>query len=343
VSASPRLDAAEPATGTDDAGATPPPAERTSTSGPSNRVPRRLAAAGLVAALIGGGVAIQQVRVADAEATAAEQRTARADLAADLGEVRRTIADPARSGQGAASALLRHQLLLIAGDRPDGEVGERLVADLRTAADELGEAATTPMPERPTILPVATVDPIYDRLSGLEDQAADLAGTYRDAADEAETALAALTELETAALRYADESGDVPTSDDPDTVASAWRAERDRLETYRAAVDAAAQRPATAQLAEAHDGLVSGMEQLTADALERLEDGDLDGYNALIAERLGGDDPFGFAGALEAARTEASDAAIDGPLEDARARGLGLLTELEELRRITPAQLAEVG
>jgi len=85
------------------------------------------------------------------------------------------------------------------------------------------------------------------------------------------------------------------------------------------------------------------MRRLTADALDALEDGDLDAYNALLAERLGGEDPFGFASALEDARAEVAEAAVDGPLEDARGRALGLLTELEEVRRATPPPVADVA
>jgi hypothetical protein len=303
--------------------------------------PQRLAAGGLVLAVLAGGYAFQQVRASDAEAAAVEQRTAEAQLAADLGEVRDTIATPARDGQNTASALLRHQLLLIAGEGPDTDVGDRLVTDLRESADELADAATTPLPERPTILPVATVDPIYARLSGLEAQAADLAETYRVAADDTEQALAAVRELETAAVAYADTSS-LPSTDDPDAVADVWRAEAERLDGYQDAIDAAADVPAAAPLAAAHQQLVDGMRELTDDALARLGADDIAGYNALLSDRLGQDDPFGFSAALDEARSQVADEAIDGPLDDARERGLGLLTELDELRRTTPAQLAEI-
>jgi hypothetical protein len=305
------------------------------------RVTKGLVAGGLVLVLAGGAFAVQQVRAADAENAAAEQRSAEAELAADLGQVRETVAAPARDGQNTASALLRHQLSSIAGEGPDAEVGDQLVADLREAADELEAAAGTPLPERPEILPVATVDPIYERLAGLEDQASDLAVTYREAADETEEALVAVRDLEAAAIEYSD-TDDLTSSDDPDTVAASWQAEGDRLDAYQDAIDAAAEQPLAAPLADAHQQLVDGLRQLSTDALERLGADDIDGYNALLDERLGDEDPFGFTAALEEARAEVADAAIDGPLTDARERGFGLLTELEELRRTTPAQLAEV-
>jgi hypothetical protein len=355
VAASPRLDAPEPDSPTTSAPTGPidlnavheTAADRDRASaeaGPRRRVsvPNALAVVGLVLALVAGGYALQQVRAADAEATANEQREAQAELAADVGEVRETIATPARQGQNTSSALLRHQLLLIAGEGPDPAVGDRLVADLREAADELEASASTPLPERPAVLPVATVDPVYDRLAGLEEQAADVAGTYREAADQTEASLAAVRDLEAAAVAYADTTSSLPSTDDPDTVAASWRAEGERLDAYQEAIDAAADAPAAAPLADAHQQLVTGMRSLTDDALERLGADDLDGYNALLADRLGGDDPFGFAAALTDARSAVADEAIAGPLDEARERGLGLLTELDELRRTTPAQLAEV-
>jgi hypothetical protein len=47
--------------------------------------------------------------------------------------------------------------------------------------------------------------------------------------------------------------------------------------------------------------------------------------------------------ALAEARTEIGEQLVDGSLETARRRTLGLLTELEELRRATPPQLAGDG
>jgi hypothetical protein len=298
------------------------------------------AAAGLLA--LGGGVGMQQIIAADAAATAAEQRTARTDLAQDVEDLREALAEPARTGQTAATALLRHQLELVAGQAPDASVGDELVAQLRLASEELADAARTPMPDRPSVLPVATVDPVFDRLLGLEDQAADLAERLAADADEAEAWIAAVRDLDDAAMTYGASTEELPSTDDPDALAAAWRAEAERLDDYAAAVDRAADHEGGAPLADAHGLLVDGMRELAADAAGRLEAGDVDGYNALLADRLAGDDAFGFASALEPAREEVAEAAIDGHLEETRARALGLLTELEELRRAAPAQLAEL-
>lgn len=298
------------------------------------------AAAGLLA--LGGGVAMQQVIAADAAATSAEQRTARTELAHDVETVRNALADPARDGQVAATALLRHQLELVAGEAPDATVGDGLVAQLRAASEELADAARTPVPDRPSVLPVATVDPVFDRLHGLEDQAAGLAERFATDAVEAEAWLAAVRDLEDAAMTYGASTEELPSTDDADALATAWRAEAERLEDYAVAVERAEGHEASAPLADAHALLVEGMREVAADASDRLEAGDVDGYNALLADRLADDDPFGFATALAEARDAVAETALDGHLEETRARALGLLTELEELRRATPAQLAEL-
>jgi hypothetical protein len=320
------------------------PTHQTSSPGDPSRTRRRRLAFGAVIALValGGGLLVQQVVRADAAATAAEHRAASAELARDVESLRGALADPAHEGQVAATALLRHQLLLVAGEAPDPAVGDGLVDQLRLAGQELAEAADTPMPDRPSILPVATVDPVFDRLTGLEAQASDLAERFGVAADEAEAWLTAVRDLDEAAMAYGASSEELPSTDDPDAVAAAWRAEHDRLDPYAAAIDQAREHEASAPLAEAHAQLVEGMRELADDAVARLGADDLDGYNALLADRLAGDDPFGFSSQLEEARAEVADAAIDGGLEETRARALGLLTELEELRRAAPAQLAEL-
>lgn len=306
--------------------------------------PGRAVVIALVALLVlTGAVAFHQLRSANADAAAAEERTARAELARDVQTVRDGIADPTREGQTAASGLLRHQLLLLAGEAPDPSVGDRLVEQLAAAADRLDDAADTPVPSRPDALSATVTAPVFDRLDGLDAQAADVAETFRAAAEDARGWLAAVRDLDEAAVRYAGSTDELPGGSDPDALAAAWRAEQDRIAEYGAAVDQAGEHEASAPLADAHRLLVDGMSDLADEAVARLEAEDVDGYNALLADRLGGDDRFGFAEALEAARDQVADASLSGSLEDARARGLGLLTSLEELRRATPAQLAEVA
>ncbi|WP_052666991.1 hypothetical protein [Nitriliruptor alkaliphilus] len=308
------------------------------------RRPNRAIVAALVALLVlTGAAAVQQLRSASADAAAAEERTARAELARDVQTVRESIADPAREGQTAATGLLRHQLVLIAGEAPDPSVGDRLVDQLTAAADRLDDAADTPAPERSDLLSAAIVGPVFDQLDGLDAQAADVADTFRAAAEHARGWLAAVRDLDEAAVRYADSTDELQGGSDPDALAAAWRAERDRIAAYAGAVDEAGEHEASAPLADAHRLLVDGLGDLADEAVARLEAGDVDGYNQLLADRLGGDDRFGFAEALDAARDQVADASLAGPLEDARARGLGLLTSLEELRRATPAQLAAVA
>jgi hypothetical protein len=301
----------------------------------------RVLLAALAILVIGGSAtAVQQARSAEAEAA---RDSARAELARDVATVRTTIADPARDGQTAATALLRHQLLVVAGEAPDATVGERLVDQLRVAADDLDDAEQAPLPERPEVLDDATTDRVFAQLAAIDGRAADLATTFREAADGAEAWLVAVRDLDAAAVAYADSTGDLPEGDDPEVVADAWRAEQQRLADYAAAVARAAENQISAPLAEAHRELVDGMSELAEDAVALLEADDVDGYNALLAERLETADPFEFGSRLDAARAAVADAAISGPLEDARARALGLLTDIEKLRQATPARFGAQG
>jgi hypothetical protein len=290
-----------------------------------------------VLVVAGSLTAVQQARSAEAEAARAE---ARADLARDVAEFRSTIAGPARDGEIAATALLRHQLLVVAGDAPDPTVGERLLDQLRAAADELDEAEQAPLPHRAEVLDDATADPVFAQLAAIDGRAADLAATFREATDGARAWLQAVRDLDAAAVAYADSTGDLPETDAPEAVADAWRADQERLADYADAVARAEVNEVSAPLAAAHRQLVDGMRALADEAVSLLEAGDLDGYNALLAERLDADDPFGFGARLDEARAAVADTAIAGPLEDTRARALGLLTDLERLRQATPPRYA---
>lgn len=123
--------------------------------------------------------------------------------------------------------------------------------------------------------------------------------------------------------------------------ATAWRAERERLAAYRAAVDEAAGHEALRELAGAHAGLLEALDTLAGDALAELEAGDIDGYNARVA--AGVDDA-----ALTAWReglAAGADAALDGPtldhLDRSRALALGLVKELDNVRRSSQLALGD--
>jgi hypothetical protein len=304
----------------------------------------RLTSAALVGALLLGGVlVVQDVRSSDAAAAEAERRSASSELTRDVEALRTELATPARDGQQAATALLRTQLNALAGEDVDPALQDQLIDDLRTAADDLDSAAGAPMPQRPAALPVATADPVFARLDGLADQARSLAEDLRAGADVAAAWKGGLEDLSAATSAYA-EASELPASDDPDAVAEAWRSELDRLTTFRDDVEAAAAaepRPSLEPLADAKLAWIDGMEDVAERAVALLDAGDLDGYTDLLDDELGGDDPFGSTADLEAARERIGQAAVDGPLQTARSRALGLLTELEELRKASPAHLAE--
>lgn len=312
-----------------------PDAPDPTVASPGRRRRRAVAGSLAVVALAGGGIAAQQVASADAAATERERASASTELRQEIATVRTALADPARDGHVAASALARHQLAALAGGDEDPELTDRLVGELREAADELEEASRTPLPDRPDVLSVSAVDPVFERLDGLEQQAARLAERLHAVADEAETFETSRTALNTAAAAYADGAASASGST-PDEVAASWRDERERLDDYAAAINEAREVPALAPLANAHALLVDGMYVLTDDALADLDQGDLDGHNARLEDTLAGDDPFGVAEALGDAKAQLADRWASGPLQQARGEALGLLTELEHLRRATP-------
>jgi hypothetical protein len=314
-----------------------------STAAPHRRVPNRLVAGALAAVVaLGAGVVTYEVRSADAANAEEAASDARADMINDVEQLRASVADPARTGQTNATALLRQQLKALAGEDVDPDLVDRLVEDLRSAADDLEAAAGSPRPERPTAMPVALADPLIARLDGIEQQALDVADRFRTTADEAAGWDTTLRELSAAATTYAEAAGDLPASDDPAAVAGAWRAELDQLSAYADALDEAEAdevRPSLEGIADAQRRLIEGMTAVAEDAVSLLDEGDVDGYAALLEEELGGDARFGVSEALADARADIAAQAVEGPLELTRARALGLLTELEDLRRTAPGEL----
>lgn len=301
--------------------------------------PARATATLLSIALVAvGGAALLQVR-ADAAAQEAERRAAQHELDREVVALRTELATPAHVAERTTADLLVAVVESVTGSERDAAsvrgTLDRLIADLREAADRIDEAAAQPMPDRPDAIDAETADTVIDRLHGVGAQAGEVAAQLRGAADEAEAFTTAAHELSAAAASYAATTADLPDSDDPDVLATAWRSERERLADYRAAVDRAAEAPGLEELAGSHDALVSTLTELADDAVAALEAGDIDGYNARLAEVTGDDDVSSLGDRLVAATEDALDAATVRELEQARTAVLTLLIDLEDLRRVT--------
>jgi hypothetical protein len=303
------------------------------------RLPRMTLALIVVFAVAMAAVVIG-LRASASEAAAAEQAEARTELARDLGELRRSLTSPAHEARTSTAALrLNVAELITASDRDVESIvedREALVASLRAAADELDANSDITAPEGHDVLPDETVAPVLDRLEGLDEQTRWVAAQLRDAADEVDAWAETADEL--ASSTEALLSMDAPDTQDPDELADHWRAELEMLEPYREAAESAAARDDLAALGEAHLEFVEGLEDVAEEAFDLLEDGDVDGYNALLDERLADDDPFGFAEAVQDAVTESLERGPIAEIEEAQERTLGLLAELEQLRRSTPAR-----
>lgn len=305
-------------------------------SRPRIRVPRWTSALVLAAVAVTAGAA---ALAEDAAQTEREQREVRAAFVADVGELRRSLLVPAHDARDATAALrLNVAHLVRSSDREHEDLVERredLLATLRSSADALEGSLPPPSLGADEQVDEAVRAPVQARLDGLDEQASWVARQLRRTADGVEAWAEPADELRRAAddLR----SRELPDRDDPDALAAAWSEELEVLATYREAAEGARDHRDLRPLGEAHLRVAGELTEIAEDAVARLEDGDVDGYNALLDERLDGDDPLG-TGEIDAATAEVLRGGVIDEVEEAQARVLGLLVELEELRRATPAR-----
>jgi hypothetical protein len=277
-------------------------------------------------------VAVQQVRASQAE-TAAAEHVAKQEHAHEVDRMRRALA-VAADGAGTSSAQLRLNLAESVrgsdrGARTVIEERRELLRELRETARTLDEAGSR-IDATDEALPVADDDPLRAQVEEVEEQAAWVAAHLRDTADAAERWGRVTSTLSAQAEAFAER--DLPTTDDPDELAAKWRNESEELSEYRDAAEAALDTAGLGEVGEAHLRLVDGMSELAEEAASLLGDGEVDAYNELLAERLEGEDPFGFREALSDALDGALDAEPIAAAEGAQERSLGLLEELERLR-----------
>lgn len=312
---------------------TPAPSVRTRRTG-------RWLASGLGAAvLVTAGATAVDVRAADAEAADRSAHLAATELVGDLTASRLEADATTRAADDAARAILRRQLDAVATGSAGGEQVTEATARLREEADRLEAWATTGAPDRPRELAVADADPLLDRHALLQAQAEELVAALRSAADEAEATASSLDELFAATEPLLEVSP--PASDDPAEVAAAWRSERDRLAEVATALEDVEDPPSTdlSPLRDALSALVGELDATAEEAVALLEDGDLDGYAALLDD-LDGEGLLGTGADLTEARDQVASRIASGPVADVRARALGLRVELGVLRDATSQLLA---
>jgi hypothetical protein len=306
---------------------------------PVTRHTRATASLVSAAVLAAGGMAVAQVRADAAAAEEAQRQAAQHELDRDVFALRSGLVTPAHAAERTAAQLLVTVVETVTGSERDEEsvreTLDTLVGDLHAAADELDAAAAQPLPARPRAVPVPVADAIFGRLEVIEVRAAEVARQVREAAERAEAFASAAHELSSAAAAYAASTDELPDSDDPDELATAWRAEQERLDVYRRSVDVAAATPGLEDLASSHLELLDTLQSLADDAVVALEAGDIDGYNARLAKVLDAKDAGSLGDRLVAATEAALDAATVDELQQARTAALELLIDLEDLRRVT--------
>jgi hypothetical protein len=308
----------------------------------------RLPAVRVVAVLIALALvvlAVLQVRSSAAAAQAAQEDArvaAEQELASDVHELRTDLAVPARQARTATASLRVLVGAAVTGtalvEAPDGDPLETVAtrtATLRETAVRLERAADGPLPTRPGALRSASLDALLPRLDPLGEQARATAEHLRTAAAEADELAAAALGLHAAARDLVAGTDTLPSSDDPAAVAAAWDEELDRLHAYLEAIEAAEAVPALRALAGVHRDAVEPLATFAEEAVATLAAGDLDAYNDRREAELGAIDTAAVGEALTAATAEVLPQAVQ-QLEHAEGRALGLLHELERVRRATP-------
>lgn len=287
--------------------------------------------------------ALVQLRPSSAAAqeAAAVQATPDQEVTNDLRTVRDRFAAPAFDARATTASLRVLVADAVTGSAvtdaptldPLETIGER-TSSLRETAVRLSHAADRSLPLRATAVSSPTIEALLQRLDLVAAQAKTTAEHLHTAAQHADEVGTAALALHTAAQDLVARTSDLPETDDPDVVAGAWADEHDRLQAYLDAIAAAEEVPALASIAAVHRDVAEPLADFAHTAVATLEDGDLDAYNEQLAAGFGVD-VDAVREALVAATTEALPTAV-GSLEQAENRALGLVNELERLRRSTP-------
>jgi hypothetical protein len=302
----------------------------------------------VLVAVLALGLVLLAVQLRDNAAAAEAEARALAEqqLMNEVHTLRESLATPAQQARTTAASL---RLLLaeavsgatvVSGD--DGEaltIIQARATALRGAADQLDTAAASPHPRRPADLSVADVDAVFQRLGPIDAQAHAGAALLRDAAADAGGTARAAIALHTAVVDLAEHTQELPDGDDPEVIAEAWAAEAELRTAYLDAIEAADEIPSLAPLTAVHRDLAERLTAVADDGAEALADGDLDAYNDRLAEQLGELDAEELRDELREATAAALSATV-ADVELAEEHALGLLHELERLRRDTPALVA---
>jgi hypothetical protein len=289
-------------------------------------------------------VALVQLRASSAAAqeAAAEQAATDQEVTNDLRAVRDRLTVPAVDARATTASLRVLVADAVTGaavvDDPTLDpletIGDR-TSSLRETAVRLSHAADRSLPLRSAAVSSPTIEAVLQRLDPVAAQAKTTAEHLRTAAHDADEVAAAALALHTAAQDFVASTGDLPDSDDPDVVAAAWADERDRLRSYLDAIEAAEAVPVLRSIAAVHRDVAAPLADFAESAVATLADGDLDAYNERLTDAFADFDVEAVREALVAATTEALPNAVE-QLEQAENRALGLVNELERLRRATP-------
>lgn len=268
---------------------------------------------------------------------AAEIEAANAEVRGEISDRYGELASAARTGADAASDLQSNlQEHLTVSERADEEIEEEreaLEEDLQAAGDALQEIATEPLPEIPEMADEDAVTEDLEELREAQERATELGDQLTQAAIGVDSWSHALTALREQADRYVETVEGQPDTSDPDRLRAQWEDELEVLREYREAAEDTAEIPGLEPLAEAYLAYIDANIEFAEEAIDLLEDEEIDAYNERLREVFGDEDPFGFQEAAGEATLEALDEGVLGELADARDAAAGYALEAERRQR----------
>jgi hypothetical protein len=305
-----------------------------------------------VIAALAAGVIVLGVStwlVLDWRAQRAEEiAAANAEVRAGIAEMYGAMEEAATAASTAATEL--HLILqehLTVTERTDEELAadrQAEQAELISVGQRLQELAEAPHPELPEMAERRALRDDLDALSDMQRDAEELGQILVAAAGASDMWASALQNLRAQADRYVETVEGQPDTSDPARLRELWAEEQEVLQDYREAAQLAADVPGLVELAEAYLAYVDANIEFAAEAIELLEEDEIDEYNERLRDTYGEEDPFGFQEAVATATQQSFDVGVLAELAELRQNAASFAARLASARaEVTPEPLPTPG
>lgn len=197
------------------------------------------------------------------------------------------------------------------------EVSDQVLAtQVSTAVDRLGTAAANveelvarDIPTPPDLIDSNRAVAVLRAMETLRVEANALAGEVSLAINDAEQWLGLVRDVNASVAAHVAQVESEEATSDPEELIALWRDERPALLRLSASATAADDVPGLERWAEAHQQYAEDLLAWIDEAVELLQDRELETYNDRFDEAFETDDPFGF----NAAVANATDEALESP------------------------------